>query len=147
MPTVRSKWGAVHGDCCSFPSALYDDARIRVESWRDVQEQGIHAAGNLLGEERPFANVPWFWSDQYDLTLQIAGQTSAGSRVVRRDLADGAFMMFHLDSEGRMVAASEIGRGNSIAKDIRLAEILITSRARPDVSALSSPDVRLKSLL
>jgi 3-phenylpropionate/trans-cinnamate dioxygenase ferredoxin reductase component len=69
------------GDCCSFPSALYGGRRLRLESWRNAQEQGALAARNMLGADEPYAAVPWFWSDQYALTLQIAGLLTRGSRL------------------------------------------------------------------
>lgn len=135
------------GDCCSFPAALYGDTRLRLESWRCAQDQGVLAAGNLLGERHAFTDVPWFWSDQYDLTLQIAGHAASAISTVRRDIADDAFLLFHLDGTGRLVAASGIGKDNAVARDIRLAEILINARAHPDTTALSSPQIRLKSLI
>lgn len=135
------------GDCCSFPAALYGNARLRLESWRCAQDQGVLAAGNLLGEGRAFTDAPWFWSDQYDLTLQIAGHAASAITTVRRDLGQDAFLLFHLDEQGRLVAASGIGTGNAVARDIRLAEMLINARAHPDAEALASTGIRLKSLL
>ena len=76
--------------------------------------------------------MPWFWSDQYDLTLQIAGLADEGAQTVRRDLGDGAFILFHLAADGRLVAASGIGPGNAVARDIRLAEMLIATARRAD---------------
>ena len=135
------------GDCCSFPAPAYDGRRVRLESWRSALDQGILAARNMLGAAESVSAVPWFWSDQYDLTLQIAGLPDASHRVVRRNLPDGAFILFHLLEDGRLVAASGIGRGNAVAKDIRLAEMLIARRAKPDPAALAQPDFKLKSLL
>jgi 3-phenylpropionate/trans-cinnamate dioxygenase ferredoxin reductase subunit len=135
------------GDCCSFPLAIYDGRRVRLESWRNAQDQGNIAARNMLGADESHAAVPWFWSDQYDLTLQIAGLADEGTTGVRRDLGDGAFMLFHLADDGRLVAASGIGVGNAVARDIRLAEMLIAKRARPDPAALAAPATKLKSLL
>jgi len=66
---------------------------------------------------------------------------------VRRDLGDGAFILFHLAEDGRLVAASGIGPGNAVARDIRLAEMLIGKRVRPAPEALGSQAVKLKSLL
>ena len=137
------------GDCCSFPLAIYGGRRVRLEAWRNAQEQGALAARNMLGpadQERHVA-VPWFWSDQYDLSLQIAGLPDEGRTSVRRELGDGAFILFHLAGDGRLVAASGIGTGNAVARDIRLAEMLIAKRARPAEADLASPDVRLKKLL
>jgi len=67
--------------------------------------------------------------------------------TVRRDLADGAFILFHLDDTGRLLAASGIGQGNAVARDIRLAEMLIAAGKRPAPQALISPETKLKALL
>ncbi|MBW8618898.1 MAG: FAD-dependent oxidoreductase [Hyphomicrobiales bacterium] len=135
------------GDCCSFPHALYGMKRMRLESWRAAQEQGAHAARAMLGASDPYQSVPWFWSDQYDLTLQIAGLPSEGVTMVTRMLDDESEILFHLDAEGRLVGASGLSRGNKIAKDIRLAEMLIAKRSHPEQQALADPKLNLKSLL
>ena len=92
----------------------------------------------MLGAAEPVSAVPWFWSDQYDLTLQIAGLAEGAGQTVRRDLGDGAFILFHLAPDGRLLAASGIGPGNAVARDIRLAEMLIARRARPRPEELAS---------
>jgi len=135
------------GDCCSFPLAIYGGRRLRLESWRNAQDQGTVAARNMLGLTEPHAAVPWFWSDQHDLTLQIAGLADEGKVIVRRDLGNGAFILFHLAADGRLVAASGIGQGNTVAKDIRVAEMLIGRSARPDPHQLARADARLKAML
>ena len=135
------------GDCCSFPHALYGDRRIRLEAWRAAQSQGAVAAENMLGGERRYEDVPWFWSDQYEFTLQIAGLPADGTQPVVRQLNDGAFVEFQLDGDGRLVCASGIGRGNAIARDVRLAEMLIARRSRPDPARLADPATGLKSML
>ena len=135
------------GDCCSFPHALFDDRRIRLEAWRAAADQGEVAAENMLGGNRSFEAVPWFWSDQYELSLQIAGIPDEGATTTTRRLKDGAFIEFQFDGGGRLVCASGIGRGNVIARDIRLAEMLIAKRARPDPAALADAATGLRSLL
>jgi 3-phenylpropionate/trans-cinnamate dioxygenase ferredoxin reductase subunit len=135
------------GDCCSFPLAIYGGRRVRLESWRNAQEQGTLAAANMLDHDEAVSAVPWFWSDQYDMTLQIAGLADGAVTHLRRDLGEGAFILFHLDETGRVIAASGIGPGNAVARDIRLAEMLIAAHARPDPSALTASNVKLKSLL
>ncbi|ULR42864.1 FAD-dependent oxidoreductase [Rhizobium sp. K102] len=135
------------GDCCSFPLPIYGDRRVRLESWRSAQEQGTLAAANMLGLDEAVSSVPWFWSDQYDMTLQIAGLAEGAATHYRRDLGTGAFILFHLDADGRLIAASGIGPGNAVARDIRLAEMLIAARTHPAPSALTAADVKLKSLL
>jgi 3-phenylpropionate/trans-cinnamate dioxygenase ferredoxin reductase component len=135
----------VAGDCCSFPHRLYDGKRIRLEAWRNAQDQGIHAAGSILGASAPYEAVPWFWSDQYDLTLQVTGLVDAGAVTVKRESGDGNHLFFHLNDQGRLVAAS--GIGPSIAKDIRIAEMLIQRQAAPELTQLADPVFKLKALL
>ncbi|WP_018238316.1 NAD(P)/FAD-dependent oxidoreductase [Ensifer sp. BR816] len=135
------------GDCCSFPLSHYRGRRVRLEAWRNAQDHGTLVAANLMGAAEPIASVPWFWSDQYELTLQIAGLADGATTTARRDMGDGAFILFHLDGEGRLIAASGIGPGNAVARDIRLAEMLIAAGCRPDPAALSSPKTKLKTLL
>jgi 3-phenylpropionate/trans-cinnamate dioxygenase ferredoxin reductase subunit len=135
------------GDCCSFPLAIYGGRRVRLESWRNAQEQGTLAAANILDHHEVVSAVPWFWSDQYDMTLQIAGLADGAVMHLRRDLGEGAFILFHLDETGRLIAASGIGPGNAVARDTRLAEMLIAAHARPDPAALTASNVKLKSLL
>ena len=135
------------GDCCSFPLAIQGGRRVRLESWRNAQDQGALAARNMLGADEPHSSVPWFWSDQHELTLQVAGLADGAATTARRDLGDGAFILFHLAADGRLIAASGIGPGNAVARDIRLAEMLIGKGARPSPEQLAAPDVRLKTLL
>ena len=135
------------GDCCSFPHPLYDGRRIRLEAWRNARDQGAIAAANMLGAGVTYDAVPSFWSDQYELTLRIAGLPDAAATSISRDLGEGLHLTFHLANDGRLVAASSIGPDSKIAKEIRLAEMLIAKRLRPDPKALMSSDVRLKSLL
>ncbi|MFO1037620.1 MAG: FAD-dependent oxidoreductase [Geminicoccaceae bacterium] len=137
-------WAA--GDCCSFPHPLYGGGRMRLEAWRNAQDQGAAAAANMLGADEPYAKVPWFWSDQYDQTLQVAGLASFGRITVERKL-DGAAMLFHLDQDGRLMAASAFGPNGAIARDVKLAEMLIARRAQPDPDKLADRSVGLKSLL
>lgn len=134
------------GDCCNAINAVFG-RRVRLESWRSAQEQGALAARNMLGAGESWSAVPWFWSDQYDLTLQVAGLAEGATRTARRELGDGAVILFHLAPDGRLLAASGLGVGNAVAKDVRLAEMLIAKRAVVDAGALASPAVKLKSLL
>jgi 3-phenylpropionate/trans-cinnamate dioxygenase ferredoxin reductase component len=135
------------GDCCSFPHPLYGDRRIRLEAWRNAQDQGGAAARNMLGADEPFTTVPWFWSDQYNLSLHIAGLPDAATTEVVRRRRDGVEIRFGLGPDGRLLAASAVGTGNSVAKDIRLAEMLIAARATPDATDLTDPAAKLKTLL
>ena len=131
----------------SFPLTVYGGRRVRLESWRSAQDQGELAAANMLGKGQKLLTVPWFWSDQYELTLQIAGLQDEGTHNVRRDLSETAFVLFHIAADGRLVAASGIGEGNAVAKDIRLAEMIIAKGLKPAPEQLADPTVNLKKLL
>lgn len=135
------------GDCCSFPHGLFGGKRMRLEAWRNATDQANVATANMLGGSKPYLAVPWFWSDQYDLSLQIAGSPAEGVETVRRQTGEQAFVMFHRDHEGRLVGASGIGPGNSIARDVKMAEMLIGRRAAPEASVLADPAIQLKALL
>jgi 3-phenylpropionate/trans-cinnamate dioxygenase ferredoxin reductase subunit len=135
------------GDCCSFPHPLYDGRRIRLEAWRNAQDQAVVAAHNMLGDARSYEAVPWFWSDQYDLSLQVAGLPSAAVAEVVRSRPDGVDIRYGLDSTGRLVSAAAVGPGNAVAKDIRLAEMVVAKRVVVDPAALADPAVSLKQFL
>lgn len=134
------------GDCCSIPSSLYDGARLRVEAWQSAVTQAEVAAENLLGGDHVFDAVPWFWSDQYDLHLQIAGLHSFASREVIRRRSDGAELLFGLDAHGRIVSASGVARGHAIARDISVASSLIAARTVVQPSNISDASLDLRSL-
>jgi 3-phenylpropionate/trans-cinnamate dioxygenase ferredoxin reductase component len=72
-------WSA--GDCASFP---WRGRRIRLESVQNAIEQAEHVAENILGADKAYDPVPWFWSDQFDMKLQIAGLNTGATRVVKR---------------------------------------------------------------
>jgi 3-phenylpropionate/trans-cinnamate dioxygenase ferredoxin reductase subunit len=133
------------GDCCAFPHPVFGGRLLRLEAWRNAQDQGNHAARAMLGETAAFDTVPWFWSDQHDRTLQIAGLPDEGDTTVSRNLG-GATLYFHLQA-GRLVGASAFGPMGKVAREIRLAEKLIQKRAHPASASLADPSVTLKSLL
>lgn len=134
------------GDCCSFPHALYDGRRVRLETWRNAQRQGACVAANMLGAAETYCDVPWFWSDQYDQTLQIAGICDSRDTVIEQDFCGEAAASIHLDCEGRLTAACAFGKRGTVAKEIRFAEKAIAKQVKPDVASLSQPDFTFRSL-
>lgn len=134
------------GDCCSFPCPLYDGARLRLEAWRNAQQQGALAARNMLGAGEVYDAVPWFWSDQYEQTLQVAGLPSFAATAVRREVSGAGLMYFQLARDGRLVAVSGVGT-TALAREMKAGERMVERRAHPDPAALSSPEVKLRSLL
>jgi 3-phenylpropionate/trans-cinnamate dioxygenase ferredoxin reductase component len=135
------------GDCCSFPHPLYGGERIRLEAWRNALEHADIAAQNLIGGSAACDSVPYFWSEQYELGLQIAGLHAAAAYEVVRAREDGAEIRFGMDTVGRVVSASAVAEGTAIARDIRVAEMLIARRATPSPTVLANPLVALRELL
>ena len=135
------------GDCCSFPLALYNGRRVRLESWRNAIEQGEQAAHAMLGRHQTDVTIPWFWSDQYDWSLQSVGLADEGTDTVTRELGNGGIILFHLTFAGKLVAASAFGPGNSVAKDIKIIERAILAGVSVTPENLADPEFKLKSLL
>jgi len=135
------------GDCCSFPHQLFGGRRIRLEAWRSAQEQAQTAVTNMLGGTKTHVAVPWFWSDQYDLSLQIAGMADMGPKVVTRQANPDTLVMFHLAEDGTLMGVSGIGLGNSVGRDVKLAEMLIAKQAKPNPEQLADSSFQLKGLL
>jgi len=134
------------GDCASFPDAR-SGGRVRLESWRNAHDQAVTVAASMLGEEQAHAAVPWFWSDQYDQVLSVAGLPGTGERSVLRHRDDGVLLHLGLDAADRLVHAAAVGPGASVAKDIRVAEKLIAAAVPLDPEQLADPGVPLRSIL
>ncbi len=97
------------GDCTRRPMPLYGARMHRLESVPNALEQAKQAASALTGRPAPAGEVPWFWSDQYDLKLQIAGLPfDAVQTVIRGDIAAAKFAVFHLDAEHRLQAVEAV---------------------------------------
>jgi 3-phenylpropionate/trans-cinnamate dioxygenase ferredoxin reductase component len=94
------------GDCTRFPSRRYGRA-VRLESVQNAIDQGKAAALAMLGEAPDYDPVPWFWSDQYDIKLQIAGLSGGYDRVAREDASGGGFSISYFAGE-RLLAVDAI---------------------------------------
>ncbi|MBY8949778.1 FAD-dependent oxidoreductase [Pseudomonas sp. SH10-3B] len=130
------------GDVCEF---RLGGEYQRQETWRNAEAQGRHAALNMLGRELVFETLPGFWSDQYDWGLQTVGVITPLS--VSRALPDAGLLLFYLDADQRLQGACGWGRGNSVAKDVKLCERLISARIALNAASLADPNVSLKHLL
>ncbi|MEE8516044.1 MAG: FAD-dependent oxidoreductase [Alphaproteobacteria bacterium] len=129
------------GDAANHPNPILGH-RLRLESWQNAQNQAIAVARNMCGEQEPFAEVPWFWSDQYDVNLQIAGAPSSWDRLVTRGApASGKFMVFYMAGD-RVVAANAFNLG----RDMRFAKKLIESARAVSDADLMNEDMKLRDL-
>lgn len=135
------------GDCASFIHAKFGGRRIRLEAWRSAQDQAATAAENMLGGSKQNTAVPWFWSDQYELGLQIAGMADMGPVTVARQANAETLVLFHLAEDGTIMGASGIGPGNAVSRDIKMAEMMIAKGVKPPANVLADPAQPLKSLI
>jgi 3-phenylpropionate/trans-cinnamate dioxygenase ferredoxin reductase subunit len=90
--------------------------RVRLESWQNAQQQATAVGETLAGHPRPYAPVPWYWTDQYDINLQMVGGSPyrADTTVVRGNPQEKSFTVIHL-ARGRVIAASAVNRPKDIA--------------------------------
>ncbi len=129
------------GDCTA--RRLADGSLIRLESVQNATEQGKSAAAALLGQERPFTATPWFWSDQYDKKLQMAGLSGgADAWAVRGDLSGASFSVYHFRA-GRLIAVDSV----NAAKDHLQARKLLDAGISPRPEQAADSGFDLGSLL
>jgi len=128
------------GDCTNHPNPVFG-RRLRLESVPNAMEQSRVCAANLAGNPKTYANVPWFWSDQYDLKLQMVGfSTEAERQVERGDPTTRRFAVFYFDGD-ILTAADAV---NS-AREFMVARQLVGKRV--DSGKLADPGVDLRAVL
>jgi 3-phenylpropionate/trans-cinnamate dioxygenase ferredoxin reductase subunit len=127
------------GDCTSHPG--FAGGRVRLESVQNAIDQAKHAALAMLGRKVAYREVPWFWSDQYDLKLQIAGLARPGdTRVLRGDPGTRKFSVFHL-RDGVVAAVEAV----NAAPDYIVGRKLIAAHGRVPPERLADMSVPVKS--
>lgn len=128
------------GDCTA--RRLPDGRLLRLESVQNAVEQGKSAAAALMGRDRPFRATPWFWSDQFDVKLQMAGLSHGYDQVIARgDLEKPAFSAFYLRA-GRLIAVDSLNR----ISDHMLAKRLLDNDLSPTPEQIADPDCDLHEL-
>lgn len=129
-------WAA--GDCASFP---FEDRRIRLESVQNAVDQAKAVAADMLGKGEAYRPCPWFWSDQYDTKLQIAGLSGGWDDVVTRASRTGSSHWYYRG--GRFVAVEAIDDSSAFMIGRRLLEAGIT----PERERLADAGFAPRSLL
>ncbi|EBA10487.1 NAD(P)/FAD-dependent oxidoreductase [Sagittula stellata] len=131
-----SIWAA--GDCASFP---HGEGRIRLESVGNAIDMGELVAENIMGAAKAYVPKPWFWSDQYDVKLQIAGLNTGYDRVVVRKDGDALSHWYYED--GRLLAVDAMND----PKAYMVGKRLIEGGKTADPEAVADPETQLKALL
>lgn len=130
-------WAA--GDCASFP---HKGGRIRLESVGNAIDQAEIVAENILGRGQAYEAKPWFWSDQYDVKLQIAGLNTGYDRIVTRAAEEGAVSYWYYRGD-TLLAVDAL---NDV-KSYMIGKRLIDMGRSPEAAAIADPDTNLKALL
>lgn len=129
------------GDVANHPNRFLG-RRVRIEHWQNAQHQGASAARNILGRQDAFAEVPWVWSDQYDVNLQIAGVPHPDDEVVVRGDSDSLDFSAFLLRDGALTATIGINR----AADVHAGRRLIAQAWCPEPDLLRDEDCDLGAL-
>jgi 3-phenylpropionate/trans-cinnamate dioxygenase ferredoxin reductase subunit len=130
------------GDCTRRPLPRFG-SMARLESVQNALEQAKQAASDLCGKPPPAPEVPWFWSDQFDVKLQIAGLPIGVEDVVMRgDPQSGKFALFHLDQGGRLQAVEAVNAG----AEFMAGRLLIGKQAIVAREALQDVSVPMNKL-
>ena len=133
-----SIWAA--GDCASFP---YRGERIRLESVPNAIDQAEIVARNMLGEGVDYVAKPWFWSDQYDVKLQIAGLNTGYDNIVTRPGDKDGSVSFWYYQGDTLLAVDAMNDPRAYMVGKRLVE----GGKSPDKTAVADPGTELKALL
>ena len=138
--SVEGIWAA--GDVTNHFNPILG-RRVRLESWQNAQNQAIAVARNMVGELKPYAEVPWFWSDQYEVNLQMAGVSDPRARTVwRGEPGVNRTLAFSL-LDGRVICAVAFNAGG----EMRFVRKLIESGARVPAEVLADPARKLKDVV
>lgn len=135
--------GAIYaaGDITNHPNN-WAGKRMRLESWANAQNQGIAVGRSLAGDQFSYDEIPWFWSDQYDINLQVLGVPHPDAiNVVRGAIGSSAFTVFQF-LNGRLEAVIAI---NS-ARDLKIAKRWMKGGKSPAPEAIADISVRLDRL-
>ena len=130
------------GDVTHRPVPVHGGAMHRLESVPNALEQAKQAASAIVGRAAPAPEVPWFWSDQYALKLQIAGLPGEADRqVVRGDVAAGTFAVFHLAGD-RIVCVEAV----NAPADFMAGRLMIGKQTPVDADKLADTTVTMKAV-
>lgn len=129
------------GDVANQPNLVLG-GRHRVEHWQNAQEQGAAAAKSMLGDRTPFERVPWCWSDQYGVALQVTGWPAAGDDLTLRGDLDALDFTAIFHRKGRLVGAVGVNR----AAEIRALRKLIAEAPFAEARLLADPETNLATV-
>jgi len=134
------------GDVSNFFHPMYG-THMRLESFKHAQNQGINAGKNILGIQTSYAEIPWMWSDQFNLNLQMTGICNDYESFVQRGSNVQEGIIFFFIKNRRIRGACGLGVGGKIGRDIRLAGKISEKCIKVTKEILSNKNLPLKKLL
>ncbi|MDR6412260.1 UNVERIFIED_ORG: 3-phenylpropionate/trans-cinnamate dioxygenase ferredoxin reductase subunit [Burkholderia sp. 1595] len=132
------------GDVTNYFCGLFNQP-MRMESWKNAEEQAEVVARNIIGQSVSYEHVPWFWSNQYDLTLQVAGLPALGTRHTERSVGSSKLYLSQTD-DGKVVGVCGLGSVREIAMPMRQAKNLVQTRHHVDASEFADESRPLEPL-
>ena len=121
--------------------------QMRLESYQHAQNHGISAAKNILGHNSPYTQIPWMWSDQFDLNLQLVGICNDFDQEIQRgDILEEGIIYFFLKNN-KIIGACGIGIAGKVGRDIRLAGKISESNIEIKIEELKNTEIKLNKLL
>lgn len=131
------------GDVTAFFHPLFG-RRLRLEAWRHAQNQGLAVGKAMCGDTTPYDDVPWFWTDQHGVNLQVAGLPADAARtIVRVNTPPKEFIAMHLTVDDRVIGVTAA----NAPREIRAGQALIKAAKPVDVARLADPTVPLQLLI
>jgi 3-phenylpropionate/trans-cinnamate dioxygenase ferredoxin reductase component len=131
------------GDVAAFYHPLFA-RRLRLESWRHAQNHGIAVGKAMSGDTTPYDDIPWFWTDQHGVNLQVAGLPADAARtIVRANAPPNVFTAVHLSEDGSVIGVTAANN----PREIRAGQALIRSKRPVDADALTDANVPLQRLI
>ena len=133
------------GDVANFFHPFYG-LHMRLESFKHAQNHGINAGKNIVGKKTSYTEIPWMWSDQFELNLQMTGICSDYETIVQRgnSVKDGIIYFFLKNR--RIIGACGVGIGGKIGRDIRLAGKLSKEKIKITKEILSNKNQKLNKI-
>lgn len=133
------------GDVSNFYHPFYQD-HMRLESYKHAQNHGINAGKNLIGLKTSYSEIPWMWSDQFNLNLQLTGICNDYETSVQRGstLEDGIIYFFLKNR--KIMGACGLGVGGKVGRDIRLAGKLSEKKIKVTKELLSDKNIKLNKI-
>ena len=119
---------------------------MRLESYKHAQNHGINAGKNIIGQKTSYDTIPWMWSDQFNLNLQLTGICNDYEAVVQRGSTLEEGIIFFFLKNRKIMGACGLGVGGKIGRDIRLAGKLSEKKTKVTKELLSDQNIKLNKI-